>query len=59
MLDDQFEIVEPDSLPYGGTHHGLSGRRALMGQITTLFELAFEPPGVYALDETTVVVRMM
>ncbi|MGZ4305737.1 MAG: nuclear transport factor 2 family protein [Solirubrobacteraceae bacterium] len=58
VLDDQFEIVEPDSLPYGGTHHGLNGYRALMEQITTLFELAFDPPGLYALDETTVVVRM-
>lgn len=29
-----------------------------MEQITTRFELAFEPPGLYALDETTVVVRM-
>lgn len=58
VLDDQFEIVEPDSLPYGGTHHGLNGYRALMEQIATLFELAFEPPRVHALDETTVVVRM-
>ena len=41
-------------LPYGGTHYGLTGYRALMEQITTLFELAFEPPGLYALDETTV-----
>jgi hypothetical protein len=29
-----------------------------MEQITTLFELAFEPPRLYALDEATVVVRM-
>jgi ketosteroid isomerase-like protein len=58
VLDDQFEIVEPESLPYGGSHYGLSGYRALMEQITTLFELAFEPPRLYALDETTVVVRM-
>jgi ketosteroid isomerase-like protein len=58
VLDDQFEIVEPDSLPYGGTHHGLSGYRALIEQISTLFELAFEPPGLFALDEATVVVRM-
>lgn len=58
VLDDQFEIVEPESLRYGGSHYGLSGYRALMEQITTLFELAFEPPRLYALDETTVVVRM-
>jgi ketosteroid isomerase-like protein len=58
VLDDQFEIVEPESLPYGGTHYGLNGYRALMAQITTLFELEFELPGVHALDETTVVVRM-
>ena len=58
VLDDQFETVEPDSLPYGVTHHGINGYRALREQIATLFELAFEPPGVCALDETTVVVRM-
>ena len=58
VLDDQFEIVEPDSLPYGGTHYGLDGYRALMQQISTLFELAFEVRGVHALDETTVIVRM-
>ncbi len=57
VLDERFEIVEPDSLPYGGTHHGLSGYRALMQQIRTPFELAFEPHGLYALDETTVIVR--
>ena len=41
VLDDQFAIVEPDSLPYGGTHYGLDGYRALMQQISTLFELEF------------------
>jgi hypothetical protein len=45
VLDDQFEIVEPESLPYGGSHYGLSGYRALMEQITTLFELASSLPG--------------
>ena len=58
VLDDQFEIVEPDSLPYGGTHHGLFGYVALMQQIGNLFELAFEARELHALDETTVIVRM-
>ena len=58
VLDDRFEIVEPDSLPYGGSHYGLHGYIALMHQISAVFELAFETHGLYALDETAVLVRI-
>jgi ketosteroid isomerase-like protein len=58
VVDEHFEIVEPDSLPYGGTHHGVEGYIALMQEIGSLFELAFEPQGVHALDDRTVVLRM-
>ena len=58
VLDEHFEIVEPDSLPYGGTHRGVRGYIALMAQIGSLFELAFEPQGVHALDDRTAVLRM-
>jgi hypothetical protein len=34
------EIVEPDSLPYGGTHRGATVYVALMQRIGELFELA-------------------
>jgi hypothetical protein len=54
LLDENFEIVEPYSLPYGGTHRRLDGYVALMRQIAELFELAFEPNGVCALDDHTV-----
>jgi ketosteroid isomerase-like protein len=58
VLAEEFEIVEPDSLPYGGTHRGVDGYVALMQQIGGLFQLAFEPQGLYALDATTVLLRM-
>jgi SnoaL-like domain len=58
VLDPAFEIIEPDSLPYGGTHRGVDGYIALLRQIGELFELAFEPQGLYALDDTTVLLLM-
>ncbi|HJS97051.1 MAG TPA: nuclear transport factor 2 family protein [Solirubrobacteraceae bacterium] len=58
LLDENFEIVEPDSLPYGGTHHGVAGYVALMQRIAELFELTLEPIGVSALDDHSVLVRM-
>ena len=58
VLDEHFEFVEPDSLPYGGTHHGVDGYVALMKEIGSLFELAFEPEGGRALDDRTAVLRM-
>ena len=46
VLDVQFTIVEPGSLPYGGSHYGLAGYVALMQRIGELFELGFEPEGL-------------
>ena len=43
VLADDFTIVEPASLPYGGTHEGIAGYVALMQQIGEIFELEFEP----------------
>lgn len=57
VLSDDFEIVEPDSLPYGGIHRGVAGYVALMQEIGALFELEFEPLGLHQLDETTVFLR--
>ena len=58
LLAEDFVIVEPASLPYGGEHHGLDGYVALLQRIGGLFELGFEPHGVHALDEQTVLLRM-
>ena len=45
VLDKQFVIVEPESLPYGGTHHGIDRYITLMQQIAGLFELRSRPGG--------------
>jgi ketosteroid isomerase-like protein len=58
VLTDDFVIVEPASLPYGGEHHGADGYVALMQHINGLFELEFEPEGIHALDASTVLLRM-
>jgi ketosteroid isomerase-like protein len=58
ILDEQFTIIEPDSLPYGGSHHGLAGYVSLMQRIGELFELEFEPERLYALDDSGVLLRM-
>ncbi len=58
VIDPSFEIVEPDSLPYGGTHRGIDGYIALMRQIGELFDLRFAPDGLHTLDDTTVLLRM-
>ena len=58
VLDEQFTIVEPASLPYGGAHHGIDGYVALMKQIASTFQLEFEPHGLYALDERKVLLHM-
>ena len=58
VLDEEFVIVEPQSLPYGGTHYGVGGYVTLMQQIGALFELAFERQPLYPLDGSTVLVRM-
>jgi SnoaL-like domain len=59
VLDPAFEIVEPESLPYGGVHRGVSGYIALMQRIGRLFELDFEPLGLHALDGGLVLLRMI
>lgn len=58
VLAEDFVIVEPDSLPYGGEHRGLDGYVKLMHEIRKLFELEFEPRSLHALDERTVVLHM-
>jgi hypothetical protein len=58
VLSPHFEIVEPDSLPYGGVHLGPDGYIKLMQQIDNLFELAFEPERLVALDDSTVLLQM-
>jgi hypothetical protein len=58
VVAEDFVIVEPESLPYGGEHHGLDGYVKLLRQIGNLFELEFEPRGLHALDELTVLLRM-
>jgi len=58
VLDPSFEIIEADSLPYGGTHHGVEGYVALMQRIGELFDLEFAPDGVHALDDATILLRM-
>jgi ketosteroid isomerase-like protein len=58
VLSPRFEIVEPDSLPYGGVHRGVSGYVALMQRIGELFALKFEPESLDAIDDCTVVLQM-
>ena len=58
VLDEEFTINEPASLPYGGAHHGFEGYVALMRQIGATFELVFEPHGLYALDDRNVLLHM-
>jgi hypothetical protein len=43
VLDANFEIIEPDSLPYGGTHRGIDSYVALLQHIGGLFDLQFAP----------------
>jgi SnoaL-like protein len=58
VVGEDFVIVEPNSLPYGGSHRGLDGYVELMRQIGELFELEFEPLRLHALDEVTVLLQM-
>jgi ketosteroid isomerase-like protein len=59
LLTTDYEIVEPDSLPWGGTHRGTDGYVALMQRIGRLFELRFELDQLRELDAETVVLTMM
>jgi ketosteroid isomerase-like protein len=58
LLQRDFELVEPASLPYGGTHRGVDGYVALLQRIGALFELRFEPGPVRSAGDDTVVLRM-
>jgi uncharacterized protein len=58
VLTGDFVIVEPESLPYGGEHHGVDGYVALMRRIDELFVLEFEPEALDLLDASTVLLRM-
>jgi ketosteroid isomerase-like protein len=58
LLAADYEIVEPDSLPYGGTHRGTDGYVALMERIGALFELGFDLDRVDAVGDDIVLVRM-
>jgi ketosteroid isomerase-like protein len=58
LLRDDFELIEPASLPYGGSHAGVDGYLALLRQIAALFELRFEPDSIAAAGDDTVVLRM-
>ena len=58
VLTEDFVIVEPASLPYGGEHHGVGGYVALLQRIGGLFALEFEPEALHALDDSTVLLRM-
>ncbi len=40
VLSSSVEISEPESLPYGGIHHGVADYVALTRPIGELFELA-------------------
>lgn len=58
VLSPSFEILEPESLPYGGVHYGVAGYIALMQRIGALFDLAFEPDRLECLNDATVVVQV-
>ena len=58
VLAEDFVIIDPQSLPFGGHHHGVDGYITLMVKIGALFELAFEPEGFHAIGSGLVVLRM-
>jgi hypothetical protein len=58
VLDPDFEIIEPDSLPYGGKHHGVDAYISLLKQIDGLFDFQLTPDSLHALDDQTVLLRM-
>ncbi len=58
LLSADYEILEPDSLPYGGTHRGADGYIALMQRIGELFDLRFDLDRLDAVDDETIVLRM-
>ena len=58
LLSADYEISEPDSLPYGGTHRGANGDIALMQRIGELLELRFDLDRLDAVDDETIVLPM-
>ncbi len=59
LLTDDYEIIEPDSLPYGGTHRGAAGYVALMQRIGELFHLQFDLDRLQPVGDDTVLLRMV
>lgn len=59
LLTADYEIIEPASLPWGGSHHGAEGNVALMQQIGGLFELRFDLERIVAVDAETVLMQMV
>lgn len=59
LLSDDYEIVEPDSLPYGGTHRGAAGYIALIQRIGELFALRFDLDRLESVGDDTVLLRMV
>lgn len=59
LLSADYEIVEPESLPYGGTHSGVHSCVALLQRIGGLFELRFDLDRLQAVGEDTVLLRMV
>jgi ketosteroid isomerase-like protein len=59
LMSEDFVILEPESLPYGGEHHGSHGYIALMKQIGGLFELQFDLDWIAPAGENAVVLRMV
>lgn len=59
LLTADYEIVEPASLPWGGTHHGVDGYVALMQRIGETFELEFALDRLCQVDVDTVLLRMV
>jgi ketosteroid isomerase-like protein len=52
LLHTEFELVEADSLPFGGTWRGADGVLALSKRMHELFDLDFGVPEFKAVDDT-------
>jgi ketosteroid isomerase-like protein len=53
MLADDFEVVEPESLPYGGTFRGKDGFNELMAKLAEVWEFTDFEFEVFGTDENT------
>lgn len=55
VLDEEFVIVEPDSLPYGGQYKGPEGYARFFSALTAVFEItAFDIRMILSQDEHVV-----